>query len=73
MESEMTDIPSTTHLRVQAAPAVRFWVTHSFGVGAAVGLRYDWLNVDTSGGGVSASMSTSTLALFSSFHVVGVF
>lgn len=73
MSGSTTDSPSTQHIRVQAAPAVRFWVSRSFGVGAAAGLRYDRLSLDTSAGGMTSSTAQSTLGLFSSFHVVGVF
>jgi len=63
------DIPSVGHFRAQAAPAVRYWVARSFGVGASVGLRYDRFSQDTGG----ASATQSLFGLFSSFHVIGVF
>jgi hypothetical protein len=68
-----TDMPSPQRIRVDVAPAVQLWVTRSFGVGAAVGIRYDRLSLDTSAGGMSSGVSQSTMGLFSSFHVTGVF
>ena len=67
------DAPAIQHIRLQAAPALRFWVSRSFAVGAAVGVRYDWLNQDTSVNGMQSGNGASTLALFSSFYLVGVF
>ena len=66
-----SDIPSTGHLRGQAAPGIRHWITPSFGVGGTAGLRYERFDREDSMG--TSSRALSVTALFSSLELVGVF
>jgi hypothetical protein len=56
-------------LRVQAAPALRYWVTPSFAVGATTGIRYDRQSISDD----DSSASFATTSLFSSLQLTGVF
>jgi hypothetical protein len=67
------DTPSTGHLRIQAAPGLRYWVSQSFAVGAVAGLRYERFSRSSDTGGSTTSQTLSLAALFSSVALTGVF
>ena len=60
-------------LRVQAAPALRYWVTPSFAVGATTGVRYDRQSISNEEAGVESSAAIATTSLFTSLQLTGVF
>jgi len=65
--------PSTGHLRIQAAPGLRYWVSQSFAVGAVAGLRYERFSRSSSSGGGTTSDTLAMTALFSAVQLTGVF
>ncbi|HSD87343.1 MAG TPA: hypothetical protein VLB44_07500 [Kofleriaceae bacterium] len=68
-----TSNPSTGHLRVQAAPGLRYWVSQWFAIGAVAGLRYERFSRSSDAGGTSTTNTVSMTALFSSVQLTGVF
>ncbi|HVV83421.1 MAG TPA: hypothetical protein VHE35_10135 [Kofleriaceae bacterium] len=72
--SEGDDPEPVDHWRVQAGPALRYWVSPSFALGATTGIRHDSLGQNTPlGNGTSSSDSRSVTSIYTSLNLTGVF